>query len=80
MSAHDIYVENFRESVRICQQCIMWCIAASFSGLLLAWKMFQMPDGEVLKTRIPVLFGEVRLPDAWGLALFAYIVLGAYAA
>jgi hypothetical protein len=42
--------------------------------------MFQMPAAEVVKTRIPVLFGEVRLADAWGLALFVYIVLGAYAA
>ena len=66
MSAHDIYVENFRESVRIYQQCIMWCIAASFSGLLLAWKMFQMPDGEVLKTRIPVLFWRSSLAGCLG--------------
>jgi hypothetical protein len=80
MSAHDVYVENFRESVRVCQQCILWCIGASFSGVLLAWKMTQIPPDRFETTLIPLLFGEVRIADAWGLALLIYVVLGAYSA
>jgi hypothetical protein len=76
-----ILAENFRECVRLCQQCVLWAIGASFSSLLIVLQMREIGDVGLAQGQgqAEVLFSHLRLPTAWILASAIYVLLGAYA-
>jgi hypothetical protein len=77
-----ILAENFRECVRLCQQCVLWAIGTSFSALLIVFQMREIGNAGFAQSQVQVdvLFSHVRLPTAWILASAIYVLLGVYAA
>jgi len=77
-----ILAENFRECVRLCQQCVVWAIGTAFSSLLIVFQMRALGDAGLAlgQVQVDVLFSHLRLPTAWILASAIYVLLGMYAA
>jgi hypothetical protein len=80
-SEKQILVDNFKECVRQCQQCILWTIGASFSSLLFALQMRVIGAAGLKQGQgaIEILFGHLPLFGAWLLAFGIYVILGSYA-
>jgi hypothetical protein len=77
-----ILAENFRECVRLCQQCVLWAIGTAFSSLLIVFQMRALGDAGLAlgQVQVDVLFSHLRLPTAWILASAIFVLLGTYAA